>query len=117
VGTLVSVCRDCCCGTVKKHPTTDHGAHLRRIREAAATIGATVRVAACLDTCETSNVVVVQAKGVKPVWLGWVLGEDAIADLERWLLAGGPGAAPLSDTLELHRITPPGLRSRDDRAE
>ncbi|WP_156757706.1 (2Fe-2S) ferredoxin domain-containing protein [Actinokineospora pegani] len=113
----VTVCQDCCCGTVKKHPTTNHFDHLRRLRAAAARAGGSVRVSQCLDTCETSNVVVVQAKGHKPVWFGWVLRDAAIADLEAWLAAGGPGAAPVPDTLELHRITPPGLRSEVERAE
>ncbi|WP_312880477.1 (2Fe-2S) ferredoxin domain-containing protein [Actinokineospora xionganensis] len=106
----ITVCRDCCCGTVKKHPTVDHGYQLARLRVVAAEVGATVRVAECLDTCETSNVVVVQAKGGKPVWLGFVLSDEAVDDIEEWLKAGGPGVAPLSDTLELHRITPPGQR-------
>ncbi|WP_233157856.1 (2Fe-2S) ferredoxin domain-containing protein [Actinokineospora bangkokensis] len=112
----ITVCQDCCCGTVKKHPTTNHFSHLRRLREAAAKAGGTVRISQCLDTCETSNVVVVQASGHKPVWFGWVLHDDAIADLERWLAAGGPGS-PVPDTLELHRITPPGLRAATDGAE
>ncbi|HVK26036.1 MAG TPA: (2Fe-2S) ferredoxin domain-containing protein [Actinokineospora sp.] len=106
----IRVCRDCCCGTVKKHPKVNHGKHLSRLRAVAAEVGATVSVVECLDTCETSNVVVFQAKGVKPVWLGFVLSDSAITDIEDWLRAGGPGVAPLSDTLELHRITAPGLR-------
>ncbi|GLZ39604.1 (2Fe-2S) ferredoxin domain-containing protein [Actinokineospora sp. NBRC 105648] len=104
---LITVCRDCCCGTVKKHPTVNHGHQLARIRELAARHGATVRVAECLDTCETSNVVVVQAKGSKPVWLGFVLTDAAVDDIDQWLAAGGPGVAPLPETLELHRVSPP----------
>ncbi|SDD91187.1 hypothetical protein [Actinokineospora iranica] len=106
----VTVCRDCCCGTVKKHPDVDHGYQLARIKDVAARHGAMVRVAECLDTCATSNVVVVQAKGGKPVWLGFVLTDAAVDDIDTWLAAGGPGVAPLPATLELHRITPPGAR-------
>jgi (2Fe-2S) ferredoxin len=106
----ITVCRDCCCGTVKKHPKVNHGDQLARLRAIAAEVGASVTVAECLDTCETSNVVVVQAKGSKPVWFGFVLSDAAVEDIGAWLKAGGPGVAPLSDTLDLHRITAPGLR-------
>ncbi len=110
MSTRITVCRDCCCGTLKKHPGFDHGYQLDRIKDVAARHGATVRVAECLDTCETSNVVVVQAKGGKPVWFGFVLTDAAVDDIDDWLAAGGPGAAPLPATLELHRVTPPGQR-------
>lgn len=106
----ITVCRDCCCGSVAKHPTVDHGAQLERLREIGAKVGATVRLAECLDTCETSNVVVVQAPGAQPVWLGWVLSDAVLADIEGWLTSGGPGAAPLPEILELHRVTAPGMR-------
>jgi hypothetical protein len=106
----VTVCRDCCCGSVRKHPEVDHGAQVARLRAIGEKVGATVRLAECLDTCETSNVVVVQAPGAKPVWLGWVLSEAVLDDIEAWLTSGGPGVAPLSDVLELHRITAPGQR-------
>ncbi|SER64376.1 hypothetical protein [Actinokineospora terrae] len=105
---LVTVCRDCCCGTVKKHPTVNHGAQVSRLRAIAARHGGKVRVSECLDTCETSNVVVVQAKGGKPVWLGFVLDDGVLDDIEAWLDAGGPGVADLPAALELNRVSPPG---------
>ncbi|WP_035304186.1 hypothetical protein [Actinokineospora inagensis] len=106
---LITVCRDCCCGTVKKHPTVDHGRQLTRLREIAARHGGTVRVAECLDTCETSNVVVVQVKGAKPVWLGFVLDDTVLDDIDAWLAAGGPGT-DLPATLALNRVAPAGTR-------
>ncbi|MFC7613677.1 hypothetical protein ACFQV2_08835 [Actinokineospora soli] len=59
----VTVCRGCCCGTIAKHPKVDHAGQVERLRAIGARVGATVRLADCLDACETSNVVVVQAPG------------------------------------------------------
>lgn len=106
----VTVCRGCCCGTVAKHPTVNHGAQVERLRAIGAKVGATVRLADCLDSCATSNVVVVQTPGAQPVWLGWVLSEAVLDDIEAWLTSGGPGVAPLPETLDLHRVTAPGVR-------
>ncbi|GGM75362.1 hypothetical protein GCM10012275_52540 [Longimycelium tulufanense] len=69
-----------------------------------------VRTSDCLDACEQSNVVVVHCSGGKPHWFGFVLSDAALDDLEGWLAAGGPGAAPVPDTLDLHRLTPPRQR-------
>ncbi|MEJ2856658.1 MULTISPECIES: (2Fe-2S) ferredoxin domain-containing protein [unclassified Saccharothrix] len=101
----VTVCRGCCCGTTKKHPDYDHEAQLQRLQEVAAQSGGTVRlrVADCLDACENSNVIVVKPAGAKPVWLGFVLHDAIMDDLEKWLRNGGP----LPQVLELNRITPP----------
>ncbi|GAA2995288.1 (2Fe-2S) ferredoxin domain-containing protein [Actinokineospora diospyrosa] len=103
---LVTVCRDCCCGTVRKHPTVDHGRQLARLRDIAARHGGAIRVSECLDTCETSNVVVVQAKGTKPIWLGFVLDDAVLDDIDTWLTNGGP-ATDLPATLTLNRVSPP----------
>jgi len=101
----VTVCRGCCCGTTRKHPDHDHEAQLERLEALAARSGGRVRVrtADCLDACESSNVVVVKPPGAKPVWLGFVLHEAVMDDLERWLATGGP----LPAVLELHRVAPP----------
>ncbi|WP_246018762.1 (2Fe-2S) ferredoxin domain-containing protein [Saccharothrix australiensis] len=104
----MTVCRACCCGTVKKHPDYDHEGQLHRLRALAAGSGGRVRVrtADCLDTCENSNVVVVKPPGGQPVWLGFVLHDAVMDDLERWLADGGP----LPATLELNRIPSPARR-------
>lgn len=49
----VTVCRDCCCGTVKV--PGDHAAQTARRRSAVP-----VRVSACLDVCEQADAIVVQ---------------------------------------------------------
>lgn len=105
----VTVCRGCCCGTVKKHPDYDHEEQVRRLTALAATSGDRLRVrtADCLDACEHSNVVVVKPRGHKPVWLGFVLQDATMDDLERWLTEGGPMPA----ALELNRIEPPVQRA------
>ncbi len=95
----VTVCRGCCCGTVKKHPTIDHDARLANLRNLVEGIG-NLRVSDCLGPCERSNVVVVSPSkrghrvGGRPVWLGYVLDAAAEADIATWLLDGGPGLAP-----------------------
>ncbi|MFE9746029.1 (2Fe-2S) ferredoxin domain-containing protein [Saccharothrix saharensis] len=105
----VTVCRGCCCGTVKKHPDYDHDEQLRRLRALAGGSGGRLRVrtADCLDACENSNVVVVKPAGQKPVWLGFVLHDAVMDDLERWLTDGGP----MPVTLEVNRIAPPAQQA------
>ena len=111
-GCQVTVCRGCCCGTERKHPTVDHAAQVQRLRVAVGAHGS-VRITDCLDACGESNVVVVQpspagrARRGRPTWLAWVNDDDAVADIESWLAAGGPGLAPIPATLELHTFTPP----------
>ncbi|MGX7827026.1 (2Fe-2S) ferredoxin domain-containing protein [Actinokineospora sp. 24-640] len=106
----LTVCAECFSGSVPDDATVDRAGRLARLRALAAETGASVRTADCLDTCDIAGVVVVQAKGSAPVWLGWVLSDAVFDDIESWLTSGGPGVAPLRDTLDLHRITAPGLR-------
>ena len=104
----VTVCRGCCCGTVRKHPDVDADGQLRRLEEFAA-----VRVVDCLDVCGESNVVVVQPSpagrraGGRPAWLGWINDDGAIDLVAEWLDAGGPGLADVPAALDLHSISPP----------
>ncbi len=107
------VCRDCCCGTARKHPDVDHDAlyaRLSRATEGAAVVDAT----ACLLACEKSNVVVVQPgasgrrRGGRPVWLAEVLDEPTVDAIARWVRAGGPGLSPVPEAL-LPRLTTPGV--------
>ncbi len=46
-------------------------------------------------------------RGGRATWLGFVLSDEAVTDVTDWITAGGPGLAPIPDTLDLHRITPP----------
>ncbi|GLY25028.1 hypothetical protein Misp04_47600 [Micromonospora sp. NBRC 101691] len=118
-GCLVTVCRDCCCGSARKHPSVDHDAQLRRLR-AGLPAPHRLRVSACLDLCAQSNLVVVhpapkaRRAGARPVWFGLVLDDEVVDDITRWVRAGGPGVAPLSAALELSVVAPglpePGRR-------
>ncbi|MCW2642145.1 MAG: hypothetical protein JWP76_4451 [Dactylosporangium sp.] len=109
---VVTICRGCCCGTMVKHPGVDHAGQLTHLRTALTGIAA-VRVSDCLDACERSNIIVVSPSpagrdaGARPIWLGFVLDDDAIADITTWIRAGGPGLADPPTTLELYRFSPP----------
>jgi (2Fe-2S) ferredoxin len=112
LGCTVTVCRDCCCGTAKKHPDVDHDGQLRQLR-AELPAPHRVRVSDCLDVCEQSNVVVVhptpaaRRAGARPVWFGLVVDDDVTGDIAAWVRAGGPGVAPLSAVLELSVVSAP----------
>ncbi|MFF7340995.1 hypothetical protein ACFZAT_27170 [Streptomyces sp. NPDC008163] len=101
----VTVCRDCCCGTVKV--PGDHRAQTARLRSAVP-----LRVSECLDVCEQANVIVVQPSaearraGARPVWLGLVNDPDATEDVIAWVNAGGPGTAPMPEILDLYAFDP-----------
>ncbi|GEP70570.1 hypothetical protein CSO01_32850 [Cellulomonas soli] len=62
----------------------------------------------CLDECERGDVVVARPArpgreaGAAPVWFERLAGDEATEVLERWLVAGGPGVAPLPDGLQAH---------------
>jgi hypothetical protein len=107
----VTVCRGCCCGTVAKHPGVDHAGQLTRLRAALAGVAA-LRVSDCLDACERSNIIVVSPSpagrdaGARPVWLGFVLDDDAIDDITTWIRAGGPGLADPHATVDLYMFNP-----------
>ncbi|WP_139983743.1 hypothetical protein [Nocardioides litoris] len=91
----VLLCRDCCCGTARKHPGTDHGAQ-RDVLEAAgdAAEHVRVRVVDCLDECDRSNVVLVRdftaGRRPKDTWLGGVLDDTATTAVVDWARDGGP---------------------------
>lgn len=107
----VTVCRGCCCGTVKKHPTIDHGARLANLRDLVEGV-ANLRMSDCLGPCDRSNVVVVspsrrgQQAGGRPRWLGHVLDARAETDISNWLRDGGPGLAQPPEALAVHLFRP-----------
>ncbi|HEX8631994.1 MAG TPA: (2Fe-2S) ferredoxin domain-containing protein, partial [Catenuloplanes sp.] len=110
-GCLVTVCRGCCCGTATKHPDVDSDAQLAALRERVGPHGR-VRTSDCLGPCDRSTVVVVaptptaRRHGARPAWLGFVLTDEAIADIGRWVTTGGPGVATMPAALTLHTIAP-----------
>ncbi|HET9516912.1 MAG TPA: hypothetical protein VFO77_04220 [Actinoplanes sp.] len=111
----MTVCRDCCCGSAKKHPGVDHDGQLSVLR-AELTTPHRVRVSDCLDACEQSNVVVVhpapaaRRAGARPVWFGLVVDDEITGDIAAWVRAGGPGVAPLSPALQLSVVSAPRSR-------
>lgn len=100
----VTVCRDCCCGSRRKHPDVDHDGQLDALRSGLEGV-ARVVTSGCLLACELSNVVVVspspvaRADGARPVWLASVLTGSAVEAIVAWVRAGGPGTAPLPGVL------------------
>lgn len=97
----VLLCRDCCCGSPRKHPDTDD----QRQREALTGLSASgvrVRVVECLDECDRSNVVLVRdfTTGRRPsdTWLGGVLDEAETQEVADWVAVGGP----VPDSLVAH---------------
>lgn len=113
-GCTVTVCRDCCCGSARKHPGVDHDGQLHQLRDALPAPHR-VRVSDCLDLCEQSNVVVVhpapaaRRAGARPVWFGLALDAEVTADIADWVRSGGPGVAALPDVLDLSVVSAPGV--------
>jgi len=105
VSVTVTVCRDCCCGTVRKHPEVDHDEQVSLLREGVAGFGRVV-VSECLLACDRSNVVVVtparrpRDRGARPVWLSSVLSGRQTQAVVDWVRDGGPGRAPVPTVLE-----------------
>jgi predicted metal-binding protein len=115
--TTILVCRDCCCGSVRKHDEVDHDDHLERLEHAARDMGgARVLVTRCLDECSRSNVVVVRTRvggEQRSVWFGEVLSRKRIEALCAWLRAGGlRTATPLPATLAFATFRPSEQSSR-----
>ena len=113
-GCIIRVCRDCCCGTERKHPGVDHDGLFARL-EAGTRGGARVLRSACLLACDASNVVVVtpsregRRHGARPVWVGGVLDDEAVDDVAAWVRSGGPAVSPLPPRLEGRVFRPSGL--------
>ena len=55
----VTLCRGCCCGTVKKRPDVDHEAQRIRLHALAAAGTIACRETDCLGPCDSANVMVV----------------------------------------------------------
>ena len=109
----VRVCRDCCCGTTRKHPDVDHDGLFERLTRSTSG-AATVDATGCLLACEKSNVVVVQPsraarhRGARAVWLREVLDADTVDAIAAWVRAGGPGTVDVPPSLA-GSVTTPGV--------
>ncbi|SDD94648.1 hypothetical protein [Nocardioides lianchengensis] len=103
----VSLCRGCCCGSERKHPSTDHDGQ-RVTLEAVASDRVRVRVVDCLDRCARSNVVLVRqhlGRGERrDTWFGGVHYRAHTEALAGWVDDGCP---PLPDDLARLRVPPP----------
>lgn len=81
---IAIVCRGCCCGTLDKHPGTDHQHHVRVLAEAAAAFGVT----SCLGQCRWSNVVVaVDERTGEQHWFARMLADADVVLVAAWLRA------------------------------
>jgi hypothetical protein len=92
-GPRVLICRGCCCGTVRKHPTVDHDAQVTALHAAVRGHGSVATVD-CLGRCDRSNVVVVKRSRCRALWIGPVLDDAATDALARWLQDGAPDPVP-----------------------
>ena len=116
-GTVVLLCRGCCCGTRDKHPNVDHDRQERVLIEAAdAQPAVELRVVDCLDECDRSNVAVLRRPGApareRDTWLGGLLTERATTALARWIAEGGFGPLPDAVSGLRFRHLPPRRRAR-----
>jgi predicted metal-binding protein len=89
----VLLCRDCCCGTARKHPDVDHAAQESAFRVAAAQSGGRVIRTRCLDVCDRSNVVVVKTAKTT-YWFGGVLSAEQTSAVAAFIQSGGVAPAP-----------------------
>ena len=101
-GSVVLLCRGCCCGTTDKHPQLDHEHQQSALQEAAdGQPDVELRVVDCLDECDRSNVVVLRRPGrparERDVWLGGLLSVRGTEALQQWIRGGAAG--PLPDAL------------------
>jgi predicted metal-binding protein len=100
----VLLCRSCCCGTIEKHPRTDHDAQRDALLGCGEADGVRVRVVDCLDHCDRSNVVLVRdfrgGRRRHDTWLGGVLDPATTERLVTWVRDGGT----LPRELEPHRF-------------
>lgn len=100
----VLLCRDCCCGTDKKHPDFDHHRQEIELREAVAEAGGYLHRVKCLDACAHSNVVVLRTHDRGKVWLGDLVDDAAQEALRAYVRRGAVGDLP--PILEARRFVP-----------
>jgi predicted metal-binding protein len=93
----VMLCRGCCCGSERKHPSTDHDGQ-RAVLEAVASPAVRVRVVDCIDRCERSNVVLVRERLApgrrRDTWFGGVHYRAHTSALAEWVDDGCPAELP-----------------------
>ncbi len=100
----VLLCRDCCCGTDRKHPDFDHAAQRRELEEVIVNAGGKLHIVKCIDACSYSNVAVIRRPNGEKLWLGGLAQVEAQDELCRFLAAGT--LQPLTPLLENCRFEP-----------
>lgn len=93
----VLLCRDCCCGTTRKHPDVDHDAQESVLRDAALASGGKLIRTRCLGVCERSNVVVVKTPQ-QTLWFGDTLSPERTERIAGVVRAGGTELKSQQDT-------------------
>ena len=100
---VVLVCRDCCCGTVRKHPDVDHDAQFAELEAAVGLWGhGEARITGCMGQCSESNIVQVKRRVAgahgrlerETLWFGRVLDAPSTSVLTGWIAQGCPAAPP-----------------------
>lgn len=113
-GTVVLLCRGCCCGTAAKHPRVDHDTQQLALEDAAdGQPDVALRIVDCLDECDRSNVAVLRRpaapRAERDTWLGGLLTSRATDALADWI-RGGTGDLPPALTGLRFRHRPPRRR-------
>jgi predicted metal-binding protein len=81
----VLLCRDCCCGTDRKHPDFDHAAQRRELEDVVTSAGGKLHIVKCIDACSYSNVAVIRRPNGEKIWLGGLAQVEAHDELCRFL--------------------------------
>jgi hypothetical protein len=99
--TRVLMCDDCCCGTQRKHPGIDHAGIRDRLSAAVRSAGGRSRCVDCLGVCSESNVVAVKTRAAGTFWIGGVLDEAIVTELEQWLCDNTPLPVPAAISIRV----------------
>ncbi len=110
----VLLCRDCRCGTERKHPDFDHAAQEADLRAAVADAGGRVLRVNCLDACSYSNVVVVRSPRHGKMWFGGLADDATHQALMRFVRAEVNGDVP-ADLLPLRFVPSPNSQEVESR--
>ena len=96
-GFSVLLCRDCCCGTDRKHPGFGHAEQRRELEEVINGSGGKLHIVKCIDACNYSNVAVIRRPNGEKIWLGGLAQVEAHDELCRFL--AGDTMQPLTPLL------------------
>lgn len=107
---IVHVCRDCCCGTWRKHPEVDHSAQLETLTRTVDSLpGGQIKTTKCVGECRHSNVLIIRRflhGRTLTTWLGNILRERQTLALCQWLTQGAYQDLPLPSSLKRYAFTP-----------